>query len=60
MYICVQELMHAILLVRNLGDNVQELILSFLSFYCVGPRDGTQIIRLGTKPLPDEPSHQPK
>jgi hypothetical protein len=28
-------------------DNFQELVLSF---YHVGPRDGTQVVRLGSKP----------
>jgi hypothetical protein len=37
--------MHAIIYIWRLGDNLQE---SVLSFHYVGPRDGTQVIRMGS------------
>lgn len=40
---------------KKSGDNLWDLVLP--SYY-VGPKDHMQVIRLGSKSLPTEPSHQ--
>lgn len=40
---------------KKSGDNLWDLVLP--SYY-VGPKDQTQVIRIGSKSLPTEPSHQ--